>query len=88
MRRRSFTDWRTRLGPDSMGVVLVDADHPLEIYVGASDFGHPLVQIRSKVKPSCRRSPSSSWSAGRRRTSTGFFHSTLQDPGSLRSSST
>jgi hypothetical protein len=43
--------WRTRLVVGQHGVVLVDASHPLEIYVGANDSGHPLLQIRSKVKP-------------------------------------
>jgi hypothetical protein len=43
--------WRARLGMGQHGVVLVDAMHPLEIYVGADDSGHPLLQIRSKVKP-------------------------------------
>ena len=43
--------WRKQLAAGQIGVVLVEADHPLEIYVGASDLGHPLVQIRSTAKP-------------------------------------
>ena len=46
-----LTGWRRRLAEGQLGVVLVEVDHPLEIYVGASDLGHPLVQIRSTVKP-------------------------------------
>lgn len=46
-----LADWRTRLKGDQPGVVLVDPDHALEVYVGASDLGHPLLQIRSKIKP-------------------------------------
>lgn len=43
--------WRDRLNEGQLGVVLVEVGHPLEIYVGVSDLGHPLVQIRSTVKP-------------------------------------
>lgn len=43
--------WRSRLVAGQHGVVLVDASHPLEIYVGADGSGNPLLQIRSKVKP-------------------------------------
>ena len=46
-----LTGWRRRLAKGQLGVVLVEVDHPLEVYVGASDLGHPLVQVRSKVKP-------------------------------------
>lgn len=53
MSERTFlADWKARLKTGQLGVVLVEAGHPLEIYVGASDLGLPLVQIRSKVKPS------------------------------------
>lgn len=44
-------DWRTRLKNGQTGVVLADAHHPLEIYVGANDSADPLVQIRSSIKP-------------------------------------
>lgn len=55
MSERTFlADWRARLRAGQPGVVLVEAGHPLEIYVGASDLGHPLVQLRSKVKPALR----------------------------------
>lgn len=46
-----LADWKARLSAGHSGVVLVEAGHPLEIYVGASDDGHPLTQIRSKVTP-------------------------------------
>src|SRR5437660_1612592 len=46
-----LTGWRRRLADGQLGVVLVEVDHPLEVYVGASDLGHPLVQVRSTVKP-------------------------------------
>jgi hypothetical protein len=52
MSEKSFiAEWRKQLVTGQIGVVLVEADHPLEVYVGASDLGHPLVQIRSKAKP-------------------------------------
>ena len=52
MSEKSFiTEWRRRLNEGQQGVVLVEVGHPLEIYVGASDLEHPLVQIRSTVKP-------------------------------------
>ena len=52
MSEMSFiAEWRKQLAAGQIGVVLVEADHPLEIYVGASDLGHPLVQIRSTAKP-------------------------------------
>lgn len=44
-------DWRSRLAKGDQGVVLVDASHPLEVYVGSSDLGHALLQIRSAAKP-------------------------------------
>jgi Putative PD-(D/E)XK family member, (DUF4420) len=44
-------DWRSRLAKGDQGVVLVDANHPLEVYVGSSDLGHALLQIRSAAKP-------------------------------------
>ena len=43
--------WRKRLEGGELGVVLVEVEHPLEIYVGSSDTGLPLVQIRSTVRP-------------------------------------
>jgi len=43
--------WRSRLLAGQHGVALVDANHPLEIYVGADGSGNPLLQMRSKVKP-------------------------------------
>lgn len=46
-----LSDWRLRLQNGQCGVVLADAHHPLEVYLGASDVGHPLVQIRSNIKP-------------------------------------
>ncbi|MEV6487090.1 PD-(D/E)XK motif protein [Actinoplanes sp. NPDC051633] len=52
MTETTFPDaWRSRLVAGQLGVVLVNASHPLEIYVGANSSGHPLLQIRSKVKP-------------------------------------
>ncbi|MFG1819511.1 PD-(D/E)XK motif protein [Kribbella sp. NPDC049174] len=52
MSEASFlTSWRRRLADGQLGVVLVDVDHPLEVYAGVDDFGYPLVQIRSTVKP-------------------------------------
>ena len=53
--RKFLADWRARLGTGPSGVVLVEAGHPLEIYVGVSDLGHPLVQLRSRVKPDLRQ---------------------------------
>lgn len=52
---RFLADWKARLKAGQPGVVLVEAGHPLEIYVGASDLGHPLVQVRSRVKPDLRQ---------------------------------
>lgn len=46
-----LTEWRVRLTEKQLGVVLVEVDHPLEVYVGVSDLGHPMVQVRSTVKP-------------------------------------
>ena len=56
MSERTFlADWKARLKAGQLGVVLVEAGHPLEIYVGSSDLGHPLVQLRSSVKPDLRQ---------------------------------
>lgn len=43
--------WRSRLANGEQGVVLIDANHPLEVYVGSSDLGHALLQIRAAAKP-------------------------------------
>lgn len=43
--------WRTDLAFGSIGVQLAQVDHPLEIYVGASDLGSPRVQVRSALRP-------------------------------------
>lgn len=43
--------WREDLQHGVTGVQLVEVDHPLEVYVGASEVGHARVQIRSFVKP-------------------------------------
>jgi hypothetical protein len=52
MSEHSFlSGWRARLKAGQVGVVLVEAGHPLEVYVGLSDLAHPVVQIRSEVKP-------------------------------------
>lgn len=52
MSEKSFVaHWRDQLTAGHAGVVLVEVDHPLEIYVGASDLGQPMVQIRSQIKP-------------------------------------
>jgi hypothetical protein len=46
-----LTEWRHRLSSGVHGVKLVAAEHPLEIYVGSSDLGHALVQIRCTSRP-------------------------------------
>ena len=43
--------WRLDLAAGTPGVQLVEVEHPLEIYVGASDLGRARLQIRSEVKP-------------------------------------
>ncbi|GGB18842.1 hypothetical protein GCM10011492_05880 [Flexivirga endophytica] len=43
--------WRADLSTGLLGVQLVDVDHPLEIYVGASDLGAPRIQVRSRLRP-------------------------------------
>lgn len=52
MSESEFLDrWRMDLMWGQPGVQLVDVEHPLEIYVGASDLGAPRMQIRSHMKP-------------------------------------
>jgi hypothetical protein len=52
MTERSFlTEWKARLLAGQAGVVLVEAKHPLEIYVGAGEEARPLAQVRSRVRP-------------------------------------
>lgn len=43
--------WRTDLSEGATGVQLVEIEHPLEIYVGASDAGLARVQLRTFVRP-------------------------------------
>ena len=43
--------WREDLAAGTPGVQLVEVEHPLEIYVGASDLGRARLQIRSEAKP-------------------------------------
>lgn len=43
--------WRADLVSGEIGVQLADVEHPLEVYVGASDLGQPRLQVRSPLKP-------------------------------------
>lgn len=43
--------WRKDLQQGVTGVQLVEVDHPLEVYVGASELGNARFQIRSIAKP-------------------------------------
>lgn len=43
--------WRKDLAEGVLGVQLVEVDHPIEIYVGASPLGEPRMQFRSAAKP-------------------------------------
>jgi hypothetical protein len=43
--------WRADLQKGVTGVQLVEIEHPLEVYVGASDAGLARVQLRTFVKP-------------------------------------
>lgn len=45
------TTWRADLAFGTVGVQLAEVEHPLEIYVGASDLGAPRIQVRSVAKP-------------------------------------
>lgn len=46
-----LAQWRADLSTGMVGVQLADVEHPLEIYVGASDLGAPRIQVRSQIKP-------------------------------------
>lgn len=43
--------WRESLDAGEQGVQLVEVNHPLEIYCGASDLGSARLMIRSDLKP-------------------------------------
>lgn len=43
--------WRRHLAAGSPGLHLVEANHPLQIFVGATDTGAPRMVIRSSTKP-------------------------------------
>lgn len=43
--------WRTYLDAETSGVHLVDATHPLQIFIGKNDLGSPRMVIRTGTKP-------------------------------------
>jgi hypothetical protein len=43
--------WRQALENHAQGFSLVDANHPLQFYIGVTESGHPRVVVRSYSKP-------------------------------------
>lgn len=44
-------EWRSHLQSGGMGLHLVDPDHPLQIFIGATDTGAPRMVLRTFLKP-------------------------------------
>ena len=46
-----ISSWRNHLASSGSGLYLVDAEHPLEFYLGRTEQGRPRVVIRTSEKP-------------------------------------
>lgn len=51
MSRSREDTWREDLAAGTAGVQLAEVDHPLELYLGASDLGMARLQVRTAEKP-------------------------------------
>jgi hypothetical protein len=48
---RLISSWRSHLASSELGLHLVDAEHPLEFYLGKTEHARPRVVIRTSEKP-------------------------------------